>query len=428
MGRFGNLSFERIPPLGVPLRFFLTAPWLGAAAGVALVLWGGAALTMRWAPETLAVVHLVTLGFLLTVMAGAVYQVMPVLTGVPLPGAAALGPWVHAGVLAGALLAPAGLAGVRWAAAAGTAVLGAALAVFLAQGFAAAARVGWRHESGRSVAMALVALAVTAGLGLHLLAGHAGWGVLARQLTDLHWVWALAGWLGLLVMGVGFQVVPMFQVTPPYPKPVTCCLPAALLGLLALWSGTRGVPAAEVAAAALIGLAAATFAAATLVLQQRRKRKVWDVTVAFWRLGMGALLAGLVAVAAARAAGDARLALLAGILLLAGWGVSLVSGMLYKIVPFLAWLHLQNVLVARSLLGRHRIPNMKQFVDDGRARLQFRLHAAALALLAAAPWAGDAAARLAGLLLALSFALLGVNLAAAARRYRHERARLDAAG
>ena len=34
--RMQGLSLETIPPIHIPFRFFHTAPWLGAAAGVAI--------------------------------------------------------------------------------------------------------------------------------------------------------------------------------------------------------------------------------------------------------------------------------------------------------------------------------------------------------------------------------------------------------
>ena len=64
------LSFEQSPPLAVPLRFFLTAPLFGVAAGL-LLAWGHAEIfASRWTPAALATVHLTTVGFMLQI-AGA---------------------------------------------------------------------------------------------------------------------------------------------------------------------------------------------------------------------------------------------------------------------------------------------------------------------------------------------------------------------
>ena len=100
------------------------------------------------------------------------------------------------------------------------------------------------------------------------------------------------------------------------------------------------------------------------------------------------------------------------VLFIGGFAISVVSGMIYKIVPFLAWFHLQARLQARA----GSIPTMKDMIQTRRMRGQFRLHLAACVLLATAVlWPPLAVA--AGSVLALLALLLWVNLLSAARRY-----------
>ena len=77
----GGLSLDQAPPLAVPVTFFVTAPVAAFAAGVLLLVEGSAALTSSWLPQTLALTHLGTLGFLAMVMLGALYQLIPVVAG-----------------------------------------------------------------------------------------------------------------------------------------------------------------------------------------------------------------------------------------------------------------------------------------------------------------------------------------------------------
>ena len=77
-----GLSLEQAPPFSVPLRFFLTAPWFLVVAAL-LILWQGPAIfASRWHPATLALTHLLTLGFMAQVMLGALLQMLPVVVGV----------------------------------------------------------------------------------------------------------------------------------------------------------------------------------------------------------------------------------------------------------------------------------------------------------------------------------------------------------
>ena len=104
--------------------------------------------------------------------------------------------------------------------------------------------------------------------------------------------------------------------------------------------------------------------------------------------------------------------LLLGVLFIGGFAVSVVNGMLYKIVPFLAWFHLQAQLQVRA----GSIPTMKDMIAERGMRWQFRLHFAAVGLLAAAAW-WPQLAMTAGGMLGLSALLLWVNLLSATRRF-----------
>jgi len=116
-----------------------------------------------------------------------------------------------------------------------------------------------------------------------------------------------------------------------------------------------------------------------------------------------------------------RWPLLFGALLLVGGLMSVVLGMVYKIVQFLVWMHLQS-------LGRGRLPApaLKSVVPEFHLNGQARAHVVCVALvLAAAVWPAEFA-RLAGMALMLSCVWLLRNLLAAMALYRDYTARLAA--
>jgi hypothetical protein len=404
-----GLALEQAPPFAAPLRFFLTAPWFLAAAGLfaaAQPEWRGSPL----AAASLGLTHLVSLGFLGMVMLGALTQMLPVVAGAPLPGVGRVAALSHAGLLAGTPLLAWGLAGGHAAVMSiGGIVLAAGLLVFL---IAAAVSLSRARvlDSVRAMGLALLSLAATLALGLLLAGWLSGLWLPASPADWLarHAVAGLAGWVGLLVMGTAWQVVPMLQLTPPYPARLTRVLLAAgaasLVAALLLPAPWRSL---GVAGLSLAGIA---FALTTLHLQRRRKRRLPDVALDFWRLGMACLIAA--AVLFPLDLPEAGL-MSAGILFLAGFAVSVVNGMLYKIVPFLAWFHLQ----AQKGLTARGLPSMRDYLPERRARGQFRLHLAALACLLAAPFL-PAFAVPGGLLLAASAAWLGWNLSRVIRLYR----------
>lgn len=426
---YSGLALDQAPPLSVPLRFFLTAPLFAIAAAL-LLLWGGpAAFASRWTTATLAATHLMTLGFLSMIMFGAVLQLLPVLAGSPVPRPRLVSGLLHVLLTAGALALSAGLFSERpglmkFA----TVLLALAFTAFIVVTAYSLYRSRSAHASVRTMGLAVVALTVAAGLGLYLAAGY-GWGAgPSRGVTDTHLTWALLGWVGLLVVGVAYQVVPMFQMTPEYPAPLLRWLGRMTFALLVVWSGGQAVLARlavdpmipVMLTGALLGAAFGLFAVATLRLQHRRRRRVPDVTLAFWRVGMASLLAAIAAwVLAQIAPGLAerlQYGLVLGMLMIFGFAFSVINGMLYKIVPFLIWLHLNARRFAAGKAGG-RVPNMKEVIPEPRMRLQFRTQMLALALLCTTPWWPEVLIYPAALALTVSCGMLWINLYWAARVY-----------
>lgn len=416
-----GLSFDQAPPFSLPLRFFLTAP-LFLFVVAALIVLAPDALASRWSPHAFALTHALTLGFLAMVMLGALMQMLPVVAGSKLPAPRIVARVSHVFLILGTVALMAGFLTARPAAFGLAAVLLAgSFGVFLAAAAISLARaVSSVTVSG--IRLALTSLAITLLLGLALaLQRAARWDTTVMDAASAaHITFGLLGWVLLLVIGVAYQVVPMFQITPPYPPRMTRWLAGTLFGLLLLHAAAPLLPeiGTRVVDAALAG-GILLFAFTTLRLQARRRRKLPDVTLDYWRFAM-ASLAACVAVWLAVQLWPGLIdtdvyPLLLGVLFLGGFAVSVVSGMLYKIVPFLSWFHLQAQLQARA----GTIPTMREMIGEDRMRWQFRLHLAACTLLAAATvWTSLAVAG--GALLGASALLQWANLLSAVRRFhRH---------
>jgi hypothetical protein len=307
----------------------------------------------------------------------------------------------------------------------GAALVAVALALFLTATARALARSASGSHTVTAMRLALVGLAVTVGLGLVLVAALLGWVHLDdfTAWANLQPAWGLLGWAGVLIIGVGYQVVPMFHVTPSYPRRLTAwSAPLGVAGLVAagVLTGVDQPALADVG----IGLAIAAFmmfGLVTLDRQRRRQRRRVDATLLHW---WSALTAALAAAILWLVNGPA---VLVGVLALVGVGVGLPSGMLFKIVPFLCWFHLQYRQVASQRFD-HQIPTMHGFLPERAARLHVFPHLAGLALLIAGVTFAPALVRVGGLVLALSSALLAWLLALAASPYRHHAAALTCDG
>ena len=414
----GDLSFEQAPPPSVPMRFFVPAPMFGVAAGVLLSAHGADALASRWSGAALAITHLLVAGFMLQAMTGGLFQFMPVAVGgnvwQPRRAAGVLQPLL----LVGAVLLPAGLLlGEATLLRLAALSLGLGIGGLVALVVWALVRTPATGATVRALRLAIAALAVTAGLGCVLaegLAGGHGWSL--ADLANIHAGWGLAGWGLILLAGVSYAVVPMFQLTPAYPRRLALCLPPLLgLALLAmtlqLW-----LPLPPELPALAVAFLAAAFALITLWLQRHRRRRAADALLRYFRTAMISLLAAAALLALGAlvpaVADAAALPWLLAVLVLLGVFASAIAGMMFKILPFISWLHLQREAGLQA-----KLPNAADLLNGRDMIRHLYLHQAALVVLLVVPlW--PALVTPAGLLAAADFAWLMRLLVGAVRRYR----------
>jgi hypothetical protein len=418
-----QLALEQTPPLSVPLRFFLTAPLFGILAALLLLASGPAIFSSRWSLEVITLTHLLTLGFISMVMFGALLQLLPVLVGSPVPYPRLVSTSLHLLLTSGSLSLTTGFMTTQ-------VVLIQIALILLGLSF-----IGFISVIGYSLVttknntaivtamrLALLALAITVVLGLILGSGF-GYDYnlpFLAELTNLHLSWGLLGWVGLLVIGVAYQVVPMFQITPPYPTQVKRWLVPLIFVTLLAWSGLYWLFNHHVAwilfgLMDLVGIEFSFFAFATLQLQSWRLRKLPDVTLDYWRIGMiGLLLSfilGLAGMLWLDLSHTPLYPIQLGTLFIAGFILPVIQGMLYKIVPFLIWLHLQNQqLNILTPLRLVKLPHMKQIISDRWARYQLRIYFISLILLITVTLYPSRLIYGVGISLMLSFMLLAYNL------------------
>jgi hypothetical protein len=416
------LSFEQAPPISAPLRFFLTAPLFAMFAGVLLLYSGPELFVSRWTPAALALTHLMTVGFMLQVMLGAMQQLLPVVVGANFRQPLHLATLVHAAITPGALFLAAAFltyepllfAGAALCLATGVVIFVVA-AAFALHGIAATnpTVLGFKLSLlGLSVtALSGVLLAVALGLSLDLP---------LLQLADLHLGWGFMVWGCTLVAAVAFVAVPMFQITPEYPAWFSRSFTIIALAAVALWTlaDLAGWSRPAALLSAVVVASAAMFSMVTLHILRRSKRAKRDASHHLWTVSMGSALVACVLWLATRliTAPDQWLGwpLLFGVLLLFGCFMTVILGMLYKIVPFLVWLHLQN-------RGRGRVsaPNMKKVLPQVRIDRQILVHFLACALLLLSVFWPRWFVYPAGLALIIAHGWLLCNLLHATTVYRH---------
>jgi len=378
---FVSLSLNQSPDISIPLRFFITAPLFAIAAMVLWLLTGPQLLQERWLPQTLAFTHLMTLGFITMIMIGAMFQLLPVISGRGLFAARYTSLLIHSLFSAGvALLAYGFYSGNEFVMQIALILLSLTFVIFFPLLTHAVFATTASNDAVHSMRVAVLSLWIAIGLGVWLLSGHTGITYLLRNNTPLHIAWAAIGWVNIMIISIAYQVIPMFEVTHDYPKVISRWLTPGILSLLIIWSALHiwlQQPWLSFTLALLICLLLLTFISITLHLQIQRKKFVADANLYFWVTGITGLFFSMLLYLYAQVV-NSDIATAIGMAFIFGFVVPVMNGMLYKIVPFLVWLNLNRKLAFTK--PRIKIPNMLEIISNKRCMTQFGLYLLALML------------------------------------------------
>lgn len=429
-----DLSLQQAPPFSVPARFLVSAPLFGLLAALVLLWHGPEMISHRWTPEVLAVTHFLTIGFLAMSMLGAMMQLMPVLMGKVIPRPVLFSSIIHTLLFLGTLaLGFAWLLQINQLFSVAIALLGFSLTLFIIVAIDRLLRSTNRHVTRSMMMLALLALFVTVCLGVYLSLGYSVQTFpLARQLTDLHLSWGLFGWVTLLIIAVAYQVIPMFQITDEYPalhqRWLGWAVFVALLGLSMTYVWSQEI--LKTAAIILLAACLILFSLTTLWVLHKRRRQIADTTMRFWQLAMTSLLLLTLCWAIPSVLNLELPEFLLGILMIHGFAMTTINGMMYKIIPFIIWLHLsvhnKNLRDKGARGSQVKVPHMRKIIPEAAGLWQFRFHLLSFILLVLATlwplWFFYPAT----LLLAASQAFLLFNLLRAVRFYNIKLAELSA--
>lgn len=384
-----GLSLNSIPPITIPLRFFLTAPLFGILAALLVLYTGPELWNTRWTDTSLALTHLFTIGFMLMTMLGALYQFIPVMTGQLVPGCRRWVRVIHPSLILGCLsLIGAFLS--HWS----FLYILALLALSTALGLFALSLIPLLFSQLKNqlivflLRILYVVLLVTILLGLFMLLAYSfpEAGINYRSYTDLHSLWGFLGWVVLLIMAISSQVIPMFYVTPEFSTRYLKGLSLIMVATLILRSLIDYSPIVHIING-LLSLEVLFFIFYTLKLLNVRKRKVSDFTLHFLRLALGCLLLSVFFWWADQqwfismtGLTSSQLEFMVILFLIYGLAVSAIIGMLQKIVSFLVFINLQQ-LSFNHPGSQALVPNMKNVISSSGSKKQFYAHLLSLFIL-----------------------------------------------
>lgn len=412
------------------LPFFLVAPLGLAGAGLLLQRSGFEIFVAVNARNTVAITHALVLGWVSTVMMGACYQLGPVVLGGEPRGLRAIR--VHF-VLHGAAVALFVWAlawfNVTWVGIAGS-LLYASVVLFIVN----VAKPLWRRARPWSIPRAyLVCSTVFLGSAATVGITFAGnlehsWFPTTFGLLAAHAHLGLVGWLGLTIMGVSYQLVPMFNVASrvkprfAFPALFVTCGAVVLFAVVMAFDPGREV---RLVLAALLMAGPILWAVDQVRLLAGRAKRKMDIHGHATVVSLGFLALTLV-LAFGTAWGtpfetDTRPAswpLAYAVAGIAGWGGTTIIANSYKIVPFLVWYHRY-----RPLMGREPVPVIRDIYSERLASAVLVLHSTATLVAVFSLLGGNLPwLQRAGLLLAGSAFLHMLSMVAMLRRKQSSRA------
>ncbi len=386
-GAFIAGAASRLLPPSIPFRFFGAAvayqffAWIALFAGAQNVpRFGGG---LGW---PLAALHLVTLGVLVMTAIGASLQLLPVATRQPVRSKRwpAIIWWLYTpGVAAVALgmgvPAPPLLAGgaVAVAAALGGYALLLARNLVGARGMPVVVAHGWA---------ALGSLVVVLATALSLACAYVGFPGFGRGMAlTLHVTFAAYGFMGLLALGLSYILVPMFALSAaPDERRAAMSLTLAVTALLLAAAASSGIAERPLRIAAIgagTGAVALHLRLMGLALKSGMRRELGR-SFTLIRIAWASLVASLAAaLGVALDAPVSGMGVLFGILLIVGWLLTFLVGILQRIIPFLASMH--------AAPGRRLAPTPSSLTAQRPLAIHFVCHLAALVLLGLAVVTGS---------------------------------------
>ncbi len=396
-----GLLLQFLPPFSVVARFFVTAPLFGIAGTLITIYF-----LSKGFFNPLPAVHAFTLGFMAMTMLGALFQMLPVVAGATIKNPQRKAWITHVGLTLGVVLFVGGsLFYRREFTLVGALILFLTLYYTAGMMFLKLLRTESNLTAVRGMKFALLNFLMGLTVAVLLTLNLGGYADLPYwDLLLVHVAFMLVGWVFLLIASVSFQVIEMFFVTPPYPSLVAKFLPPLVTAFVLLKSF---FPTESIFAVPLSILMIA-YGIVTLDRLQKRRRKVKDPIVYLWRTGMVLLL--ISALLYPTASEDMN-RLLVFLIVFGSFSLSIIMAMMYRIIPFLVWIHLTNA-------GDLNPPTIYEVITRKRVYANFFIHLVAIAFgTGALLLKSKELGIVCGVVVLLSFCLLLFNLSSGVLLY-----------
>jgi len=369
---FVGLSLDQAPPYKAPIKFFLIAPIFAIMAELFALFTHSYEMHN---PYIIATIHLITIGFIVMTIIGALQQMLPVIAGAVIPNANRVSNITFILITLGLCSFTLGFIfyeKILFFIAATLLLSG--LVYFTITSLIQLIKVKNKSYIVIGMILSLSFFIVSFLIGIDLIIANAtlNRGVLHYDFALLHYNYIFFGFLFLLIVAITIQVVPMFWVANAYKNHEQSLIIFISTALLLFYPINLFLDLGlEVVYKIAFNIIILYFVYLTIQKLRNRKRKLKDITVNFYMTSMIFLpLGSLYWLAMSFYSLPTNVfAITLGL----GFIVSIINGMIYKIVPFLTWFHL-------NAKGLFDIPTMREMIPIKNMQRQYYIHISSVIL------------------------------------------------
>lgn len=407
---YSGLSLDQAPPFEAPLKFFLTAPIIASLAGALILFFNDLSM---FDYKTIALVHILTIGFMLMIIFGALLQMLPVVAGAVIKKPMLVAKLTYSFLILGLITFFTGFYFYeKISLFISSFSLLFASVLFLGVCLYELLKVKPKSPIVQGMIFSLFFAFLAILIGIHMGISHARGNLTDSYFifTSIHYNFVFIGFVFLLIVSITFQVVPMFWVTDPFKREKQKFIIYYVVAILILFSSLL-IFGFEINFIYKFALCFITiyFAYETIKTIVSRKRKLKDLSVYYYITSMVFLILGSIYFLLLEYF-ELKIEIL-GVLWGLGFVISLMNGMLYKIVPFLAWFHL-------SSKGFFDIPTIRDMIPPKHIEIQFYTHLFSIIFLTIYLVLGNIfILKIAGFFIIISNLYLFYNLYKAAKVY-----------
>jgi hypothetical protein len=403
-----GLSLDQAPPISIPFRFFLSAPIFGVLISLVFFLSPFDEISNQYSYLAIGVVHLFTLGILSMIIFGAMQQMMPVLAGAIIKKPRLFANIVHPSLVLGTLfMSFSFIFEIKILLHIGVFFLTISFLTFFIFSIKLLFKVEFLTSTVKAMRLFSIAGFITLILGLYLAIGHMSLNISEQHyaFVNMHILFALFGFALLIIMGVSFQVIPMFYVALDFPKFVQNRVPLILFSFLLISSLFLYLGFNFLVLKILFSSLIISYCFFALKSLNNRRRPVFDVTLWYWKFSLSALGISIIIWLFDIFESNYILAIISAF----GFLYSLLQGMVYKIIPFLAWFHLNSK-------GYFKLPTIREFIEERYIKLHFFFHVFSLVFFVGAYFI-NSFIYMASFLFLISNIIFFINILTAIKKY-----------